>query len=66
MATLQEQAEAVAAQHGVAAEAVRVHRTGNAYRVIVTLPNGREISTDKVDGWEQKLGKAIAKFKNKD
>jgi len=65
MATLQTQAEAVAAKHGIGAEAVRIHRKGNDYRIMVTLPNGREISTDKVDGWEGRLEKNIAKFKNK-
>lgn len=63
--TLIQRAVDVAAEHGVAAEAVSGKRAGNRTVIMVRLANGREIATDAVEGWETELSKNIAKFKNK-
>lgn len=63
--TLQQKAEEVGAQHGLDAEAIKVHKKGTKSVISVKLPNGREINTDNVAGWEKTLDVNIRKFKNK-
>lgn len=63
--TLIQRAVEVAAEHGIDAEAVSGKRVGNRTVITVQLANGRQISTDAVEGWEATLNKNIAKFKNK-
>ena len=63
--TIQQKAEEVAAKHGITAEAVSTQKAGKGTIIKVALPNGKNIATDNVDGWEGELSKQIAKFKNK-
>lgn len=63
--TLQQKAEEVAVAHGLETDTVTVHKKGSKSIISVQLPNGREINTDNVDGWEATLSRNIKKFINK-
>lgn len=60
-----DQAQTIADKYGIDADAVTTYRRGGKTLIKVSLPNGREIVTDHVDGWETTLEKNIKRFINK-
>lgn len=65
MATQTEKAQAILSSLGVDPSLVEIKGTGARRVAVVSLPNGRSISTNLTDGWEATLEKQVRKFKNK-
>lgn len=58
---------AITANHSDRINTTTVHdkEVGKARLITIVLSNGRTISVDAVDDWQDKLEKCISKFKNK-